>query len=70
MLTSWSRGQATPNEVDNKQEIQKSGLIEPWLEVTMYLRIKGIRKKLGSRDNIVSKNPKYANDITKLVNIR
>jgi hypothetical protein len=36
----------------------------------MYLRIKCIRKKLGSRDNIVSKNPKYANDITKLVNIR
>jgi hypothetical protein len=70
MLTSWSRGQATPNEVDNKPEIQKSCLIEPWLEVTMYLRIKGIRKRLESRDNIVSKNPKYANDIMKLVNIR
>jgi hypothetical protein len=70
ILTSWSHGRATPNKVDNKPEIQKSGLIESWLEVTMYLKIKGIRKRLESRNNIVSKNPKYANDVTKLVNLR
>jgi hypothetical protein len=35
----------------------------------MYLRIKGIGKRLGLRDNLVSKNPKYANDATKLVNL-
>jgi hypothetical protein len=30
MLTSWSRGQATLNKVDNNQESWKLGLIEPW----------------------------------------
>ena len=31
-----------PNKVNNNLESQKSGLIEPWPEVTRYLRTKGI----------------------------
>jgi hypothetical protein len=30
MRTSWSRGQATPNKVDNNLESRKSYLIELW----------------------------------------
>jgi hypothetical protein len=30
MQTSWSYGQATPNEVDKNLESRKSSLIEPW----------------------------------------
>ena len=36
----------------------------------MYLRIKCIEKKLELKDNIISKNPKYANDIMKPVILR
>ena len=39
------------------------------LEVTMYLRTKGIGKRLGPRDKLVSNNPKYTNDTKKLVNL-
>ena len=36
----------------------------------MYLRTKSIRKKkLGSKDNLVFKNLKYVNDITKPFNL-
>jgi hypothetical protein len=35
----------------------------------MYLRTKDIEKRLGPRDNLVSKNSKYANDATKQVNL-
>jgi len=69
MQTSWSHGQSTPNKVDNNLESQKSGLIEPDPEVTMYLRTKGIGKRLGPIDNLVFKNPKYANDAMKLDNL-
>ena len=34
----------------------------------MYLRTKDIEIRLGSRDNLVFKNPKYVNDATKSVN--
>ena len=34
----------------------------------MYLRIKGIVKILGVRNNFISKNFKYTNDTTKLFN--
>jgi hypothetical protein len=39
------------------------------LEVTMYLRTKGIEKRLGPRDKFVSNNPKYTNDTKKPVNL-
>ena len=35
----------------------------------MYLRTKCIGKRLGRKDNLVSKNPKYAKDTTNLVNL-
>jgi len=35
----------------------------------MYLIVKCIGKKLGLRNNIVSKNLKYTNDVMKLVNL-
>jgi hypothetical protein len=35
----------------------------------MYLRTKGIGKRLGPIDNLVFKNPKYANDAMKLDNL-
>jgi hypothetical protein len=35
----------------------------------MHIRVKYIGKKLGSKDNLISKNPKYVNDTMKLVNI-
>jgi hypothetical protein len=70
MWTSWSCGQATLNEVDNNLESQKLGLINLDLEVTMYLKTKSIGKKLGPRDNLVSKNPKYVNDTMKPINLR
>jgi hypothetical protein len=38
-------------------------------EVTMYLITKGIKKRLGPRDNLVSKNSKYMNDVIKQVNL-
>ena len=36
----------------------------------MYLRIKYIEKKLELKDNLISKNPKYTNDIMKPVILR
>jgi hypothetical protein len=36
----------------------------------MYVRIKCIGKRLGPKDNIVSKNHTYMNDIMKLVNFQ
>jgi len=36
----------------------------------MYLRTKGIGQRLGLIDNLVFKNPKYTNNIMKLVNLR
>lgn len=35
----------------------------------MYLKTKNIKKKLGSRNNLISKNSKYAKDTTKPVNL-
>lgn len=34
----------------------------------MYLKTKNIRKKLGFRDNFISKNSKHAKDTTEPVN--
>jgi hypothetical protein len=67
MWTSWSRGQATPNEVDNNSKSWKSGLIEPWTKGNLVSKNQSIGKRLGSRDK-VSKNPKYMNDAIKPVN--
>jgi hypothetical protein len=61
---------ATPNEVDNNLKSQKLGLINLNPKVTMYLKTKSIGKKLGPRDNLVSKNPKYVNDVMKPINLR
>jgi hypothetical protein len=36
----------------------------------MYLRTKRIGQRLGLIDNLVFKNHKYTNDVTKLVNLR
>jgi hypothetical protein len=35
----------------------------------MYLRTKGIEKRLRVRDNLVPKNSKYVNDTIKLINL-
>ena len=36
----------------------------------MYLRIKCIEKRLELKDNLISKNPNYANNIMKPIIIR
>ena len=69
MWISWSCGQTTPNKIDNNSENKKSSLIELWSKNGLYLRTKCIRKRLGSKYNLVSKNPKYVNDTTKPVNL-
>ena len=39
-------------------------------KITLYLKIKDIKKRLGHINNLVLKNPKHVNDTTKPINHR
>jgi len=70
MQTSLSRGHATHNEIINQPKKAEYQVWNPKSEVTLYLQTKSIGKtKLRPTDNLVLKNSKYVNDVTKLVNL-
>jgi len=70
MRTSWSHSQTTPNKVNNNLESRKSNLIESLPRGNPVPKNQRYGEKNGPENNLVSKNPKYAEDVMKLVNLR